>query len=238
VGTEYDLILKAVSCATGELLVSSEARASDKNHVLDSLSKVASEIRNKLGESLTSVRTNDTPLRQATTSSLEALKEYNLGVQSIERRGDSEDAVPFLQRAVQLDPKFAMAYCMLGVAYRNVGEGDLATENLRRAYELREGLSEEEKLLVQIFYFDWAVGDLEKARKSLDQEVQVGFVAQKALAEGPRNWGIHALLARIYQILGQYQKALAENLESLRLNPDNPNERANLVFRYLSLNRF
>jgi Flp pilus assembly protein TadD len=85
---------------------------------------------------------NDTPLIQATTPSLEALKEYNLGFQSIVRRSDSEGAVPFLQRAVQLDPKFAMAYWMLGGAYHNIGEADLATENLRRAYEFREGLSE------------------------------------------------------------------------------------------------
>jgi serine/threonine protein kinase/tetratricopeptide (TPR) repeat protein len=228
VGTQYDLILKAVSCATGELLASTEASASDKNHVLDSLSKVASEIRNKLGESLTSVHTNDTPLMQATTPSLEALKQYNLGVQSIVRRGDDEGAVAFLQRAVQLDPKFAMAYCMLGVAYRDIGEGDLAAENLRRAYELREGLSEDEKLTVQTFYFDWAVGDIEKARKSLDQEVQVH----------PQDWGPHNLLGGIYWALGQYQKNLAEKLESLRLNPDNPMERANLVLDYLFLNRF
>jgi eukaryotic-like serine/threonine-protein kinase len=117
---------------------------------------------------------------------------------------------------------------MLGVAYRNIGERDLSTENLRRAYELRETLSEEEKLSVQTFYFDWAVGDLEKARKSLDQEVQVH----------PRDWGPHNLLAGIYSALGQNQKALAENLESLRLNPANPMDRANLVLIYLFLNRF
>ena len=209
-------------------MVSAEARVSDKNRVLDSLSKAASEIRSKLGESLASVRTNDTPLIQAATPSLEALKEYNLGFQRIVRRNDDEGAVPFLQRAIQLDPKFAMAYCMLGVAYRNIGEGDLAFKNLRRAYELREGLSEEEKLTVQSFYFDWAVGDLEKAQKSLDQEVQVR----------PLEWGPHNLLSAIYADFGQYQKALAETLESLRLNPDNPIDRANLVLRSVFVNRF
>ena len=121
-----------------------------------------------------------------------------------------------------------MAYAMLGVAHRDIGERDLSVENLRRAYEFREGLSEDEKLTVQSFYFEWAVGDLEKARKSLDQEVQVH----------PRDWGPHNLLALIYDALGQYQKALAENLESLRLNPANPIDRANLVIRYRWANRF
>jgi eukaryotic-like serine/threonine-protein kinase len=228
VGVQYDLILKAVNCTTGQLLASTEARAGNKNEVLDSLGRAASQIRSKLGESLASVHGSDTTLIQATTTSLEALKEYNLGYESVVRRNDSEGAVPFLQRAIQLDPKFAVAYNMLGVAYHNIGETALATENLRRAYELREGLSEEEKLWVEIFYFDWAVGDLEKARKSVDQAVQVD----------PQNWGPHNLLAGIYSELGQYQKALSENLESLRLNPANPGERVNQVYFYLFLNRF
>jgi hypothetical protein len=118
----------AVSCAKGELLVSTDARASDKNHILDSLSKAASEMRNKLGESLPSVRTNDTPLRQATTPSLEALKEYNLGVQSIERRNDPEDAVPFLQRAVQLEPQVRGGLLHAWRRISRYRRRDLATE--------------------------------------------------------------------------------------------------------------
>jgi tetratricopeptide (TPR) repeat protein len=227
VGTGYDLILKATNCASGGLLVSTEARASDKNKVLDSLGKVASQIRSKLGESLASVRGNDTPLIQATTSSLEALKDYNLGCHSVLRL-DNVGAIPFLQRAIQLDPNFASAYEWLGIAYQDEQETGLAIQNLRRAYELRERTNEKERLHIEAFYYYWGVGDLERARSSLrafDQKY-------------PGDWGNHNQLAGIHRALGRNDEALAERLESLRLNPRNPLDRANLVDDYVRLNRF
>jgi eukaryotic-like serine/threonine-protein kinase len=114
-GTRYDLILKAVICANGDLLASTEAQANDKSHVLDALSKAASELRAKLGESLSTVQKYDTPLEQATTPSLEALQAYSLGWRAFNADTDSAAAVPFWQRAVQLDPNFAAAYGALGI---------------------------------------------------------------------------------------------------------------------------
>jgi eukaryotic-like serine/threonine-protein kinase len=147
IGTKYSLILKAVNCSNGESLASTEAQANDRSHVLDALGKAASEIRNKLGESIGSVQKFDTPLEQATTPSLEALQAFSLGWNTQDLKGDDAAAVPLLQRAIQLDPNFAMAYAALGTCYDNLGKTDLASENAKKAYELRQGLSEREKVI-------------------------------------------------------------------------------------------
>ena len=137
IGTRYYLILKAVNCASGDLLASTEAQANDKSRVLDALSKAATEIRTKLGESLSTVQRYNAPLDQATTSSLEALQAFNLGGRS----ADWPSAIPFLQKAIELDPNFAMAYDQLGVAYGSVGETVKAAEILsaRGLWSLRRG---------------------------------------------------------------------------------------------------
>jgi len=165
IGTQYNLILKAVNCSSGESLASAEARASDKNHVLDALGKAANEMRGKLGESLSTVQKFDTPLEQATTPSLEALHAFTLGDQSLVREGDNAGAVPFLQRAVQIDPNFAFAHIVLGFAYSNLGESRLAAASVRKGFELRERSSEWERLEIEIAYNDVVTGDLDKARK-------------------------------------------------------------------------
>ncbi len=115
IGTPYLLTLKALNCVSGESLASTEAQASDKNHVLDALAKTAAEIRSKLGESLGTVQKFDTPLEQATTPSLEALKAFSLGFQ-IHTTGDAA-AIPFYKHAIELDPNFALAYALLSIAY-------------------------------------------------------------------------------------------------------------------------
>jgi hypothetical protein len=121
IGTQYSLILKAVNCSNGESLTSTEAQARDKSHVLDALGKAASEIRNKLGESLTTVQKFDTPVQQATTPSLEALQAYSLGWKSVVGEDDSAASVPLFQRAIKLDPNFAAAYAQLGMSYSDLG---------------------------------------------------------------------------------------------------------------------
>jgi len=151
IGTQYLITLSAINCATGKSLASTAAQASDKNHVLDALGRTASEIRNKLGESLSTVQKFDTPLEQATTPSLEALQYYSSAWKNIER-GEFSFAVPLFQRAIRIDPNFAMAYAALGNNYGNLGEEHLAAENTRKAFELRDRVSEREKFYIESHY--------------------------------------------------------------------------------------
>src|SRR6266705_1311737 len=148
IGTRYNLILKAVNCANEDVMASAEAQANDKSHVLDALGKIASEMRRKLGESLSTLQRYNTPLEQATTPSLEALQAYSLGYKTF-GEGDAASALPFFQRATQLDPNFAMAYWAMGLSYANIGETALAVGSARKAFELRAGLSEVEKLKIE-----------------------------------------------------------------------------------------
>jgi eukaryotic-like serine/threonine-protein kinase len=226
IGMQYLLTLKAVNCASGESLASTEAQASDKNHVLDALGKTASEIRNKLGESLSTVQKFDAPLEQATTPSLEALQAYNLGLK-VFINGEFAPSVPLLQRAIRLDPNFAMAYALLGDTYGGLGESRLARENFRKAYELREQVSERERLYIESDYYQNVPGDLEKARQVYE------FWAQTY----PRDSVASANLGYIHNNLGQYDKALAEFSKSFRVGPSGFSY-TNLVWAYLFLNRW
>ncbi len=165
IGTEYSLIVNAVNCSNGETIASAESQASDKNHVLDALGKVATEMRAKLGESLSTVEKLDTPLEQATTPSLEALQSFSLGRKAMSGKGDAAAAVPLFQRAIALDPNFAMAYAALGTCYNNLGEKILAAQSTAKAFDLRERVSEREKFYIESHYYDFVLGDLEKARQ-------------------------------------------------------------------------
>ena len=206
VGARYDLILRATNCANGNLLASTEAQANDKNHVLDSLSKAASQMRTKLGESLSTVQKFNTPLEQATTSSLEALQAYTLGGKS----DDLPSAIGFLQRAIQLDPNFAMAYDQLGNAYGSVGETVKSAENLRKAFELRGRTSELEKLSLEADYYRIVAGDLLSARQCYALGEQIY----------PREPFFRGGLGVVYNFLGQYESGLKEHREALRLLPN------------------
>ena len=171
IGTRYNLILKAINCASGDLLASTEAQANDKSHVLDALGNAASEMRRKLGESLTTVQKYNTPLEQATTPSLEALQAFSLGVKA-SLAGDVA-AVAFFQRAVQWDPNFAAAYDEMGGENQWIGTA-LAVENMRKAFELRTHVSEREKLIIEGDYYNFVTGDLMKARQSFILGEQIG----------------------------------------------------------------
>jgi eukaryotic-like serine/threonine-protein kinase len=228
IGTQYLLTVKAVNCSNGELLASTEAQASDKNRVLDALGKTASDIRNKLGESLNTVQKFDTPLEQATTSSLEALQAYSLGWRTMVGKGDYAAAAPWFQRATLLDPKFGMAYATLGNCYSNFGESHLGAENLQKAYGLRDKMSELEKFYIETHYFQYVTGDLEKARQTYELFAQTF----------PRNVVPHSNLGQIYGYLAQYDKAVAELREALRLNPTSGVRYSGVVSGYVNLNRF
>ncbi|MGC2329844.1 MAG: winged helix-turn-helix domain-containing protein [Candidatus Acidiferrales bacterium] len=227
VGTQYLLLLKATGCANGESLASAEARAKDKDHVLDALGKLASEIRSKLGESLASVQKYDAPPEDATTASLEALKAYSLGYQTMIARNDYPAAIPLFQQAISLDPNFAMAYARLGINFYNLDEPARAAENLQKAYDLRERLTEREKLYIAASHDAMATGNMEAARKTYELWEQLY----------PRDQFAVGNLGVVYSFLGEYDKALAAIQEAWKLNPGNALVYSNIVVTYLHLNR-
>jgi len=226
-GTQYVLGISAVNCRTGDVLAQELVTADSKERVLRVLGEAAAKIRSKLGESLSSVEKLDTPLEQATTPSLEALQAYSLGVKTKEQMGGNAASVPFFQRAIRLDPNFALAYGGLAACYYNIGESNLAAENTRKAYELRERVSELEKLHIEGHYYLLVTGDLEKARQVYELWTQIY----------PRNSTPPNNLADIYNNLGQYDKSLAEMREAVRLDPADAQSYANLFGGYLFLNR-
>src|SRR5258708_17457055 len=217
IGSRYNLILKAVSCVNGDLLTSTEAQANDKSHVLDALGEGSSEMRRRFGESLTTVQKYNTPLEQATTPSLEALQAYNFATD------DDAAALAFLQRAIQLDPNFAMAYSAL--AY--TADSALSAESGRKAVELGGGLSELEKVQIEADYYYFRIGDLMKARRS----AEVGAETYQRDPDFPGN------LLLCSRALGQYEAGLKESLEWLRLNPHSSWPYRLLATDYLYLNR-
>jgi eukaryotic-like serine/threonine-protein kinase len=226
IGTQYSIILQAINCASGESVASAGAQASDKNHVLDALGKASSQIRSKLGESLSTIRKFDTPVEQATTPSLEALQAYSLGRKTMVGEADYVAAVRSFQRAINLDPSFAMAYSSLSNAYWSVGETDLSIESAKKAYELRERVSDREKFYIECNYH-WATGDLEKAHEQFELWAQTY----------PRDPVPVGYLAGNDRQLGQHARALEEITTALRLDPTSGLNRDYLISFYLSLNR-
>src|SRR6266403_6057853 len=226
-GSQYVLGIQAVNCRTGDSLAEEQATAEGKEQVLKAVGEAAAKLRNKLGESLSSVQKLDTPIEQATTPSLEALQAYSLGRKTLVGKGDWAAAVPLFQQAIRLDPNFAMAYASIGVDYSNLGETSLASENTKKAYELRERTSEREKFYIESHYYHYVTGDLEKARQTYELWAQT---YPRDLVP-PNNLGV------IYENLGEYDKALAESREALRLAPESGASYANLVAPYLYLNR-
>jgi tetratricopeptide (TPR) repeat protein len=227
IGTPYLLTVEAVDCASGNTLASAEAEASDKNHVLDALEKTASEIRNKLGESLSTVQRYDTPLQQATTPSLEALKAFSSGFQIHITAGDAA-AVPFYERAIELDPNFALGYLWLGISYNDIGELSKDVECARKAYELRDRTSEPEKYFITARFQKVVTGNLEKAEEALRLWIQA--YPRMAL---PNIY----LAGAVYPDTGKYEKAVDAGREAVRLSPHFSPSYALPMFDYISLNR-
>jgi tetratricopeptide (TPR) repeat protein len=225
-GSQYVIGLSAVACQTGESMARDQVQAARKEEVLDALGRVASSLREKVGESLGSVQKYDTPLAQATTPSLEALKAFSLGTRMQLETG-SAAAIPLFQRAIELDPEFAMAYAGLGIAYGNMGESALSLANLQKAYERRERISEREKLRVTAIYHTHVTGEVEKANQNYAVWIQAY----------PRDFLPHHNLGINYESLGQHQRALPETLEAVRLNPDSGLSQAQLVLKYCLLGR-
>jgi eukaryotic-like serine/threonine-protein kinase len=226
-GSQYVVGLKAVNCRSGDVLANEQATANGKEQVLKALGEAATKIRVKLGESLASVQKYDAPAENVTTPSLEALQAYSLGYQAQIVKRDNAAAVPLLQRAISLDSNFAMAYARLGTNYSNLGQTARAAENARKAYELRERVSEREKLYITSHYEDYVTGNLEAARKAYELWAQTY----------PRDDTPTGNLSFIYGNLGDYDKALAASQEALKLSPGSGLSYTNLAVGYLTVNR-
>ncbi len=226
-GSEYVVGLRAVNCRNGDVLANQQTTASGKEQVLKALADVATKMREKLGESLVSVQKYDAPAENVTTPSLEALQAYTLGYQAHMVRNDYATAIPLLQRAIGLDPNFAMAYAELGTNYSNVGEIARAAENTRKAYELRERVSEREKFYIVSHYEFFVTGNLVAARKAYELWAQTY----------PRDPSPAVNLNSIYSNLGEYDKALAAAQEAMRLGSGSGISYANLIISYLLVNR-
>jgi eukaryotic-like serine/threonine-protein kinase len=224
IGMRYLLTIKAVNCPSGESLASTEAQAIDKNHVLDALGKTASEMRGKLGESLSTVQKFDTPLEQATTPSLEALKAFSSGVSF----HDDPTAITFLNHAIELDPNFALAYAWLQIAYTDIGEPTVAARYAQKAYDLRDRTSEPERYFIMSRFHKAVTGNMEKA----EQACRLWIQAYPRVAM-PH---IH-LSGSIYPVTGEYEKGVEEGREAVRLSPDFAPAYALLILDYISLNR-
>ena len=170
-GSEYVLGLKAVNCQSGDTLAQEQVTAASKEKVLDALGEAASKLRGELGESLATVQKFDVPLEQATTSSLEALKAYSLGIKASNEKGPAA-ALPYYQRAIELDPNFAMGYRAVGNIYDGLGEPGRASEYLTKAFQLREHASEREKLTITADYYPSVTGELDKAAQTYQEEIE------------------------------------------------------------------
>jgi eukaryotic-like serine/threonine-protein kinase len=226
-GSTYVIGISAVNCQTGDSLAQEQVTANGKENVLNALGAASTQLREKLGESLKTVQKLDTPIDQATTPSLEALQAYSLGRKTLMGKGDYTAAVPLFEHSIQLDPKFAMAYAMLGTTYHNLGEKILSAENTRKAYDLRARVSEWEKFYIESHYHHFVTGDMEKARQAYALWAQI----YPREAVPPNNLGV------VLQTLGQFDKSLAEFHEALRLGPSEGIHFGNLVLANIHLNR-
>jgi len=223
-GSQYIVSLDAVACNTGDSLAKEQAEAASKEGVLKALGTAASSLRARLGESLASVQKFDVPV-EATTPSLEALKAYSMGIITQRTKGDAE-AVPFMRRAIELDPNFATADVGLAVQYGNLGRASLAAEYAKRAYDLRDRVSEREKYRISAYYFDEVTGEVEKATEAYELWAK----------SYPRDMVPHGNLGWFYNAMGQYDKAIAETEAGQRLEPTITGY-TNLASNYIAVNR-
>ena len=224
-GGQYVIGVDAINCSNGDTLAKQAEDAASKQEVLRAVGRVATDLRNTLGESLASVQKFEVPV-EATTSSLEALKAFSMGVMTTRTKGDAA-AIPFYKRALELDPNFAAAYASLGLSYGNLNQANMAAENLKKAYSLRTKVSEREKYRISSMYYTSVTGEIEEA-------TQVYELWSKSY---PNDSVPVTNLGDLASKLGQYDAAVARTQDALRINPDVVVSNANLAADYLALNR-
>jgi eukaryotic-like serine/threonine-protein kinase len=225
-GSHYVITLEAVNAHSGDSIAREQVEADSKEQVLSALGKAASALRGKLGESLSSIKKFEVPVEQATTSSLEALKAFATG--NDERaKGNGEQSAAFYKRAIELDPNFAMAYARLAVYYGNQFQLDLAEQYVQKAYDLRERVSERERLYISEKYFTYLTGEMDKRIEILQTWAHLY----------PNDYIPHNNLALNYNIFGRYDEGVKEALEAVRLSPTGISPRDNLIASFNGLNR-
>jgi eukaryotic-like serine/threonine-protein kinase len=226
-GNNYVITIEAINPRSGDPFASEQVEADTKENVLTSLGTAASNLRKKLGESLSSIQKYDVKIEQATTSSLEALKAYAMGDEE-RQKGNAREALVFYKRAVDLDPNFAMAYARIGVHYFNQEQMETSKQFIQKAYDLRDRVSERERLYISEKYFNYVTVEFDKAVETLQTWSKLY----------PDDFVPHNNLSINYKLLGRHEDALKESLEAVRLSPNNTSARANVVSSFISLGRF
>ena len=226
-GSHYVITLEAVNAHTGDSIAREQVEADSKEQVLASLGKAASELRNKLGESLSSIKKFEVPIEQATTSSLEALKAFAMGNEE-RSKGHARESLTFYKRAIELDPNFAMAYARVAVFYGNQNQLEAAKEYVQKAYDLRDRVSERERLYITEKYYNYLTGEIDRAIEVLQTWSRLY----------PNDFIPHNNLALSYMYFGRYEEALKEALEASRLSPNNTSARSNVISSFIGLDRF
>jgi len=226
-GNHYVITLEAINAQTGDAIAREQAEAENKEQVLHALGEAAMKLRERLGESLQSIQKFDAPIEQATTSSLEAFKAFSLGVEQ-QLKGKYPEAIPFLKRATEIDPNFALAYGRMASMYYNGRQYDLAAEASQKAFDLRDRVSERERLYISAGYYDNVTGEMEKYIETLELSKRTY----------PRDSSPHNNLAVKYNELGLFDKALEEARETIDLNPSSASGYSLLAAAFVGLDRF
>jgi serine/threonine protein kinase/Flp pilus assembly protein TadD len=226
-GSHYVVTLNATSCQTGDIIASAQGEAESKEAVLKTLGTAATALRSKLGESLASLQHYDAPVEAATTPSFEALQAFSQG-QTLRDNDEDRAAIPFLQRAVQLDSTFALAYARLGAAYYNERQLSLARQYITKAYGLRNRVSERERLYIEARYTDVVTGDLAK-------QIEIYSRWERTY---PRDWTAPNNLGSVYSDAGDLKNSIVKCLRALELNPDASYAYGNAALSYVDLGRF
>ena len=226
-GNHYVVTLEGINVQTGDAIGSEQAESENKEQVLQSLNEAAMKLREKLGESLQSIKKFDAPIQEATTFSLDAFKSFSLGVEQ-QSKGKFLEAIPFFKRATEIDPNFALAYARMASIYYNSRQYDLAAEASQKAYELRDRVSERERLYISAGYYDNVTGELERYLETLNLWKRTY----------PHDAAPHNNLALKFNELGQFDKALEEARESIRLNPNSASGYSLSAAAFVGLNRF
>jgi tetratricopeptide (TPR) repeat protein/predicted Ser/Thr protein kinase len=226
-GNQYVIGLDALNCQTGDLLASEQVQADSKEAVLKALGNAASSMRQKLGESLSSLQKYDTPVEEATSSSLEALKSFTQAVANAER-GKQLEAIPQYQHAIELDPNFAVAYAGLAAVFGNLGQNERAIEYQQKAYNLRDRVSERERFALTSTYHWVVTGDL-------DKEIETEESWRQAYPRDTRP--LNDLTVNYARSYGQFEKAVGIGSEAIRLNPHQVGAYHVMAGAYLALKR-